>query len=143
MLIEEIMTPTVEVIRSDASLQEAAIKMRDLNIGSLPVCDGNQLQGMITDRDIAVRAIAENRNPVHTQVKEIMTTDLYYCFQDQPLQEAAGMMQRHQIRRLPIVNHDKKLVGIIALGDISVDVENPKLAAATLDHILEPAEPSR
>lgn len=143
MLIKNIMTRDVEVVRPDSGLQEAASKMKSLNIGSLPVCDGNKIQGMITDRDIAIRAVAEGLDIAQTKVADVMTDDLIYCFDDQPVSEAAGVMQRHQIRRLPIVNRSKELVGIISLGDLAVDTENTNLAGATLEDISQPAMPAR
>ncbi|MEZ4711734.1 MAG: CBS domain-containing protein [Caldilineaceae bacterium] len=143
MLIKNIMTRDVEVVRPDSGLQEAASKMKSLNIGSLPVCDGNKIHGMITDRDIAIRAVAEGLDMAQTKVADVMTDDLIYCFDDQPVSEAAGVMQRHQIRRLPIVNRSKELVGIISLGDLAVDTENTNLAGATLEDISQPAMPAR
>ncbi|MEZ4617561.1 MAG: CBS domain-containing protein [Caldilineaceae bacterium] len=143
MLLKEIMTHDVEVVDPDASIQEAASKMKSLDIGSLPVCQGKKIQGMITDRDIALRAVAGGHDPNKTKVTDVMTADLYYCFDDQPVSEAAGLMQRHQIRRLPIVNRDKELVGIVSLGDLAVDVDNQKLAGTTLETVSTPARPDR
>lgn len=143
MLIKNMMTRDVEVIRPDSGVQEAASKMKSLNIGSLPVCNGNKIQGMITDRDIAIRAVAQGLNVAQTKVADIMTGDLLYCFDDQPVSEAASVMQQHQIRRLPIVNRSKELVGIISLGDLAVDTDNAKLAGATLEDISQPSMPAR
>lgn len=143
MLLKEIMTSNVEVVRPSATIQEAATKMKSLNVGSLPVCDGKRIQGMITDRDITTRAVAEGRDPAKTKVNDIMSSDLQYCFEDQPVSEAAGVMQRQQIRRLPIINRNKELVGIVALGDIAVDVDNHPLAGTTLETISQPAQPAR
>lgn len=143
MLIKDMMTRNVEVIDPNATVQEAAKQMKSLDVGSLPVCDGKQMQGMITDRDIVVRALANGRDVAQTKVREIMTDNLYYCFDDQPVHEAAGVMQRYQIRRLPIVNRNKELVGIISLGDVAVDTENQNLAGATLEDISKPAKPER
>ncbi|HRW05060.1 MAG TPA: CBS domain-containing protein [Caldilineaceae bacterium] len=143
MLLKEIMTPNVEVVRPDATLQEAATKMKALNVGSLPVCTGKRIQGMITDRDITTRAVAAGQDPTQTKVQDIMTPDLHYCFDDQPVSEAAGLMQRYQIRRLPIVNRSNELVGIVALGDIAVDVDNHPLAGTTLETVSIPSKPDR
>lgn len=143
MLIKELMTRNVEIIRPDATIQEAAKQMKSLAVGSLPVCDGNKIEGMITDRDITLRAVADGRNPAQTKVRDVMTEELHYCFEDQPVHEAAGAMQRYQIRRLPIVNRNKELVGIVSLGDVAVDVDNQSLAGATLETISEPAKPDR
>ncbi|MCB9149901.1 MAG: CBS domain-containing protein [Caldilineaceae bacterium] len=143
MLIKEMMTRNVEVVRPNASIQDAASKMKSLDIGSLPVCDGSKIHGMITDRDIVIRAVAEGRDSTQTKVADVLTDNLIYCFEDQSVQEAADAMQQYQIRRLPIVNRDKELVGIISLGDLAVDTENEKLAGATLVDVSQPAVPAR
>lgn len=143
MLIKEMMTRNVEVVRPNASIQDAASKMKSLDIGSLPVCDGSKIHGMITDRDIVIRAVAEGRDSTQTKVADVLTDNLIYCFEDQSVQEAADAMQQYQIRRLPIVNRDKELVGIISLGDLAVDTDNAKLAGATLVDVSQPAVPAR
>ena len=143
MLIKEMMTRNVEVMRPNSSVQDAASKMKSLDIGSLPVCDGSKIHGMITDRDIVIRAVAEGRDSTQTKVADVLTDNLIYCFEDQSVQEAADAMQQYQIRRLPIVNRDKELVGIISLGDLAVDTDNAKLAGATLVDVSQPAVPAR
>jgi len=143
MQLSEIMTRGVEVIAPDASVKEAAAKMKQLNIGPLPVCDGEQLIGMLTDRDITIRVVAEGCDPTTTRVCEAITPDVVYCFEDQEVQEAARVMEQHQIRRLPIVNHDKCLVGIVALGDLAVRTNDQKLAGEVLERVSEPAAPNR
>ncbi|MFN8441400.1 MAG: CBS domain-containing protein [Caldilineaceae bacterium] len=137
MLIKELMTRDVDVIDPDATLQEAARQMKAIDVGSLPVCDGNKIQGIITDRDIAIRAVADGDDPTLTKVKEVMTSNLYYCFEDQPVQEAAGTMQHYQVRRLPIVNRDRELVGMVTLGDIALYTDNQKLSGTTLEMVSE------
>lgn len=137
MLIRELMTRDVDIIDPNATLQEAAHQMKAIDVGSLPVCDGNKIQGIITDRDIAIRAVADGDDPTLTKVKDVMTTNLYYCFEDQPVQEAAGMMQHYQIRRLPIVNRNQELVGIVTLGDIALYTDNQKLTGTTLGMVSE------
>ena len=146
MQIREVMTERPEIIRSDAAAREAAAKMRDLDVGSLPVCDGKKLEGMLTDRDIAVRLVAEGRDPSRTKVNEVMTSGVTYCFDDQTVEEAATIMEAHQIRRLPILNHDKELVGVLSLGDVAVRThgsEDGTLADEALKNISEPSEPNR
>ncbi|MEZ4864876.1 MAG: CBS domain-containing protein [Caldilineaceae bacterium] len=143
MLIKEMMTHNVETIRPEATVQDAAKQMKALDVGSLPVCDGKKIQGMITDRDITLRAVADGRNPAQTKVTEVMTDELHYCFDDQLVHDAAITMQRYQIRRLPIVNRAKELVGIVSLGDLAVDTDNQNLAGATLETISVPAKPER
>ncbi|MEX0802498.1 MAG: CBS domain-containing protein [Deltaproteobacteria bacterium] len=143
MQIREIMTRDVEVVPFDAAVKDAAAKMKQLDIGAIPVCDGQKLTGVLTDRDIAVRLAAEGRNPSDTRVSEIMTKDLFYCFEDQDVEEAATVMEAGQIRRLPILDQDRQLVGIVSLGDISVRSDDKEAAAEALEGISEPAAPKR
>src|ERR671930_45334 len=120
MQLKDVMTPAVEVIAPEASIYEAAEKMSHLDIGPLPVCDGERLVGMLTDRDIAVRAVAEGRDPTTTPVREVMTEKVFYCFDDDDAEHAAQIMRNAQIRRLVVVNRDKRLVGIVSLGDLAL-----------------------
>lgn len=143
MKLKEVMTPGVEVIAPEATLQQAAAKMRRLNIGPLPVCDGDQLVGMLTDRDITVRAVAEGCDPTSTTVREAMTPDIAYCFDDQAIDDAIQMMEQYQIRRLPILDRDKRLVGMVSLGDLAVSSGDQQQVGETLKQVSEPAEPRR
>jgi CBS domain-containing protein len=124
-------------------LQEAAKMMKSLDVGSLPVCDGNRLLGMLTDRDITIRATAEGRDPTTTTVRETMTEKILYCYEDQDVREAAQIMEERQIRRLPILNRDKRLVGIVSLGDLAVDSGQEQIAGEALTEISRPARPDR
>jgi CBS domain-containing protein len=144
MQIREIMTREVDVIRPDASVRDAALKMKELDVGAIPVCDGQKLAGLVTDRDITVRAVAEGRDPSEVQVAEVMSADIAYCFEDETIEQAANLMESKQIRRLPILDRNKQLAGIISLGDISVRTEGSRqkdLAAESLEEISEPAKP--
>ena len=143
MQVKEIMTPNVECVNPDATVQEAAARMRDLDVGALPVCDKDRLAGMITDRDITIRAIADGRDPAQTSVAEAMTPNVVYCYDDQDVTEIAELMEERQIRRLPIVSRDKQLVGIVSLGDLAVDTGKKKMAGRTLTEISKPARPER
>ena len=143
MQLSEVMTPNVEVVHPDAPLQEAAKLMRSLDVGSLPVSDGNKMQGIVTDRDITIRAIADGRDPRQTKVREVMSTDLVYCFDDQLVEEAAGLMKARQIRRLPIVNRNQQLVGIVALGDLALEIPNERTVGQVLEAVSEPAQSPR
>ena len=143
MQVSEIMTSHVEVIHPDATLKEAAEKMSRLEIGPLPVCDGERLVGMLTDRDITIRATAQGRDPNTTKVREAMTAEVVYCFADQEVEIAAQMMEMRQIRRVPVLTRDKRLVGIVSLGDLSVETQNEKLAGRTLEGVSEPGKPNR
>src|SRR5437762_13206238 len=140
MQLKEIMTPSVEVISPEATIREAAEKMRHLDIGPLPVCDGDQLVGLLTDRDITVRAVAEGRNPMTTRVREVMTPDVVYGFDDQDVQDAARLMEQYQIRRLPVLNRSKQLVGMVALGDLAVHPGTQSVPAEVLEQVSEPGK---
>ena len=143
MELRDIMTRNVEVVNGDASLKEAATKMKKLDVGLIPVCDGDRLKGLLTDRDITIRATANGRDPSKTKVNEVMSTDIAYCLEDQAVDEAVILMEARQIRRLPILNQDKQLVGIVSLADIAVHVGDRDLTGETLEEISEPAEPKR
>jgi CBS domain-containing protein len=143
MQLKDVMTRDVEVIHPNATLEEAAAKMDALNVGPLPVCDGDRLVGMLTDRDVTVRATAAGRDPKTTRVREVMTDEVVYCFEDQDTNEAARIMEEKQIRRLVILNRDKRLVGIVSLGDLAVTTQDDQLSGEVLERVSEPAEPER
>src|SRR5918993_4019888 len=125
-------------------MQIREIMTREVDVGANPVCDGQKLQGLVTDRDITVRAVAEGRNPSEVRVAEVMSSDIAYCFEDETIEQAANLMESKQIRRLPILDRNKQLAGIISLGDISVRTEGSRqkdLAGEALEEISEPAKP--
>jgi len=120
MKLSEIMTRDVVVMQPDDSLQSAAKKMRDRNIGFLPVCDGEELIGVISDRDITIRALADGMDVNIMLGRDLMTVPAIYCFDDQDVSEAAKIMEENQIRRLVVLSRDeKRLVGVISLGDLA------------------------
>lgn len=139
MKVADIMTRDVTVARPTDSIQDAARQMAQINVGSLPVCDGEKIRGMITDRDIAVRAVAEGRS-FDTLVTEVMSNEVEYCFDTDDADEAADKMAGSQIRRLPVVDRDKRLVGIVALADVALNLKD-KPAGKTLEDISQPARP--
>jgi len=143
MQLKDIMTPGVEVISPQATLQEAAQKMEQFDIGPLPICDGERLVGMLTDRDITVRAVAKGWDPRTTSVREAMSPELVYGLEEQDIQDAARLMEQYQIRRLPVVNREKRLVGIVSLGDLAIEGANQALAGEVLEQVSEPAAPKR
>ncbi|HEX2185161.1 MAG TPA: CBS domain-containing protein [Chloroflexota bacterium] len=143
MKVGDVMTRSVEVIHPDATIDEAAEKMKAFDVGPLPVCDGDRLVGMITDRDITVRATAEERDPVTTRVSEVMTPDVVYTFEDADVEEAARLMEQHQLRRLVVMNRDKRLVGIVSLGDLAVRTPNEQRTGEVLEEVSRPSEPER
>jgi CBS domain-containing protein len=142
MQLKDVMTKNVEVVRPDSTLQEAAQKMKSLDVGPLPVCENDKLIGMLTDRDITVRAAAEGLDPKQTKVREVMSEEMVTCMEDQDVQEAAAIMRSKQIRRVPVLNREKRLVGIVSLGDLAVETGDPKLAGKTLKDISAPTKSS-
>ena len=142
MQISEIMTRDPELIDPNASIREAAKRMRSENVGALPVGENDRLIGMVTDRDIAMRAVADDKPADTTSVREVMSEKIFYCFDDNDLDEAARCMAEHQVRRLPVLNRDKRLVGIIALADLASTGEECEKKA--LEGVSEPTgEPRR
>jgi CBS domain-containing protein len=119
MQVKEIMTPKVEWIAPDTTIQESARKMRELNVGSLPVWTDGELIGMVTDRDICCRAVADGHDPATTKVRDIMSAEATYCFEDQELSEVAQLMEEKHIRRLTVFDRDKAMVGFLSVGDLA------------------------
>lgn len=139
--ISEVMTRDVTVVSPQDNIQRAAQLMRDLNVGALPVCDGQKLQGMITDRDITIRATAGGQSPDQVRVQEVMTDDILWCYEDQTVGEVLQHMGDSQIRRIPVVSRDKELVGMVSLGDIAT--RHAADTDDTLEEISKPSEPGR
>jgi CBS domain-containing protein len=118
MQVKEIMTRNVDLTNPNTTVRDVARTMRADNIGALPVGENDRLVGMVTDRDIVVRAVAEERAPGNTSVRDVMSKKVYYCFEDDDVEQAAQVMAEHQVRRLPVLNHDKRLVGVVAIADL-------------------------
>jgi CBS domain-containing protein len=118
MRVSEAMTRDVRVANPGQSIRDAARMMAEIDAGAMPVGENDRLVGMITDRDIAIRAVAQGKGP-DTPVREVMSSEVKYCFEDEDLEHVAKNMGDIQVRRLPVVNRDKRLVGIVALGDIA------------------------
>ena len=129
MRVSEAMTPDVYVASPNETIQEAARMMASLDAGVLPVGDQDRLVGMITDRDIAIRGVAEGKGP-DAKVRDVMTVDVKYCFDDQDLDEVTRNMGDIQVRRLPVVDRSKRLVGIVSLGDVAIIDGNGKAGEA-------------
>jgi CBS domain-containing protein len=121
--LRDVMSRHVEVVRPDASLKEAAAKMADLDVGAIPVCDGERLVGMLTDRDIVVRGVARSADPSSTPVRDVMSGTVRYAFEDEPVERAAAVMKRNNIRRLPVLDPNKRLAGIVSLGDLAAKAD--------------------
>ncbi len=143
MRVGEVMTRNVEVIGSNAPLKEAAAKMKSLDVGLIPVCEGDVLRGTLTDRDITVRGIAEGHDPSKTKVGDIMSADLAYCYEDEEIEEALKLMEERQIRRLPVLSREKRLIGIVSLGDLAVHAGQKDRVGETLKEVSQPATPRR
>ncbi|QOY93269.1 CBS domain-containing protein [Massilia sp. UMI-21] len=140
--IREVMTPDVQTISPKDTVQRAAQMMDDLNVGSIPVCDGDKLVGMITDRDITVRSVAAGQSPDQTFVADVMSTDVRTCFSNQDIDDVLDKMGDVQIRRLPVIDENsQQLVGIVSLGDIATKTAGS--ADETLDEISTPSRPDR
>lgn len=120
MKIREAMSTGVKIVSPDDSIQKAATLMEECDCGSLPVGKNDRLVGVVTDRDIAVRAVALGKSPQKCKVSEVMTPGLKYVFEDESAESVADNMSRLQVRRLPVLDHDKRLVGIVALADLAV-----------------------
>jgi CBS domain-containing protein len=134
--VNEIMSTEVQTIALDATLRQAAQLMLDLDVGALPVCSGNKLMGMVTDRDITIRGVAAGLQPDHARIAEVMTQDLQFCTEDQDTEEVMRTMGQAQVRRLPVVNMDRELVGIVSLGDMAL--RQPGHIDRTVREISEP-----
>jgi CBS domain-containing protein len=137
MKIAECMTRDVQVVQPDQPIREAAQFMLRTDAGAMPVCDGDRLIGMLTDRDIAVRAIAEGRGP-DTPVREAMTDHIDYCYDDDEIEDVAVRMSDMQVRRFPVIGReDNKLVGIVSLGDLTRS-DDSDAAKVALDGVTDP-----
>lgn len=136
--IKDVMSRDVQVISPEASIAEAARMMRDGDFGMMPVGANDRMIGSISDRDIAVRAVAEGRG-ADTKVRDVMSDGIRWAYEDEPVERAVAIMGEYQIRRLPIVSRDKRLVGIVALGDLAVRETESEPAAEALCEISEPA----
>ncbi len=130
--VADVMSTQVRVIGPDDTVQQATRLMRDQNVGALPVGEGDKLVGMLTDRDVALRLVAEGRDPARTKVREVMTPDVRYVFEDEELGHAAENMAEQNVRRLPVVNRDKRLVGVLSLGDLAGNGNQRWLAGRVL-----------
>jgi len=133
------MTHNVESVSPGDTLEQAARRMEELNVGPLPVCEGPRVVGMLTDRDITVRATAAGCDPKTTLVCDVMTQDVVSCTEDQDVCEAARLMEEKQIRRLLVMNPGKDLVGIVSLGDLATEAPDHTQPGEVLKKVSEPA----
>ncbi|HVL76292.1 MAG TPA: CBS domain-containing protein [Noviherbaspirillum sp.] len=146
--VSQLMTRNVQVVSPHETIRRAAQMMDELNVGALPVCDGERLVGMITDRDITVRATSAGMAPDEAHVDEVMSADVRWCYEDQPLDEVMQQMADTQIRRVPVVSHDdaRRLLGIVSLGDIATKANSGNKyqdAGQLMAGVSSPSEPDR
>ncbi|WP_334188086.1 CBS domain-containing protein [Noviherbaspirillum sp.] len=140
--VAEIMTRDVTSISPQESVRRAAQMMDELNVGAIPVCEGDKLIGMVTDRDITIRAVAAGASPDDTPVQQVMTGDVSWCFDDQPVDEVMEQMRDAQIRRIPVMDHNTQaLIGIVSLGDLAT--KHSAEVDRTLEDISTPSQPAR
>lgn len=136
MKVGELMSKDIEIINPDFTLQQAAEKMRTLDVGYLPIGENDRLVGTITDRDITIRATAKGMDPKETKIRDIMTSKVIFCFEDQPVEEAVKKMEDNQIRRLTVLDKNKRAVGVFSLGDLSVS-KDEELISEVIENVAE------
>ena len=136
--LKDVMTRDVKVISPDATIREAARTMLEGDFGMMPVGENDRMMGAISDRDITIRGVAEGKDS-NTKVRDVMSEGITWAYDDDSVEEAARIMSEHQIRRLPVVNRDKRLVGIVALGDFAVESADIEPAAEAHSEISKPA----
>src|SRR2546429_4045995 len=140
MLLKEVMTRSIEEIGPDTSLKDAAQKMKSLDIGALPVCENDKLIGMLTDRDIAVRAVADGKDPAQACARDAMSSGAVWCYEDDDIRDAARIMEQRQIRRLVVFDRNKRAVGMVSLGDIATRLRDEQLSADVLEQVSQPSQ---
>ena len=137
--LKEVMSRDVQVSSPDDTIMEAAQQMREGNFGMMPVGENDRMIGAISDRDIAIRVVADGKDPGTTRVRDVMSGGIVWAYEDDSVGDAAKLMSEHQIRRLPILNADKRLVGIVALGDFAVESADIEAAGEALSEISKPS----
>jgi CBS domain-containing protein len=140
--VREVMTGRPRCVSLDTSVSEAARLMESEDVGSLPVLDGDQLAGMVTDRDIVIRAVAKEKNPKGMPVREVATHDVVTIRADEDLSEALKLMASHQVRRLPVVDDDNRLVGVVAQADVALEARE-KTVGEVVEEISRPPQGPR
>ncbi len=141
MKLKDVMSRSVESVDPESTLQDAAQKMRSMDVGALPVCQRDRLVGMITDRDITVRAVAQGEDPKQCCVSDAMTSELIYCFEDEDVEKAAKLMEEKQIRRLAVLDRNHRLCGMVSLGDLATRQRDEHMSAEILEQVSQPNQP--
>lgn len=142
MQVRDVMTRDVQSVTPEDTALDAAKLMRDIDVGSLPVWDGKALAGIVTDRDIVLRVVAEGRDPKSVKAREIATPDPIHAAPDMSVERAKDVMGQYQIRRLPVLEGNR-LVGIVSLGDLAVKTGSEESTGEALEQVSQPAQPSR
>lgn len=119
MQVKDIMTSKVEALPPDASIKTLALKMRDLNLGTIPIQEDGKITGMVTDRDLVLRGLATGRDPDKTLARDIMSREVTFCYDDQDVPDVAHLMEERKLYRLPVVTHDGKIVGMLSVSDLA------------------------
>jgi CBS domain-containing protein len=140
MKLSEITQRKVEFIREETTVREAARRMMECDVGALPICTGDRIAGMVTDRDLVVRAIAKGGDPDKMRVAEVMTADPACCYEDDSIREATRVMSDRQVQRLLVLDHDKNLVGIVSIGDLARARQNAPETSRALEEIKAPTK---
>lgn len=125
--IKDVMSPNFKWMAPETPISQVAQAMRDMDVGFMPLAENDKMIGMVTDRDITIRATADNKDPANTQARDVMTPKTYYCYDDQDVEEVCNNMGEIQVRRLPVVNRDKRLVGIVSMGDLAQSASRPNV----------------
>lgn len=141
MKIKDLLIPAPISISTHSTLLAAALRMKLLDVGMLAVCKNNRLVGVVTDRDIIIRSIAQGLDPKYTAAQDAMTAEVMYCFDDQDIEEAAQVMEEKKVRRLPVLNREEQVVGILTMGDLATHCEHAALAGKVLESVSTPALP--
>ena len=136
--LKDVMSKDVQVISPNGTIREAALQMLKGNFGMMPVEENDRMIGSISDRDITIRAVAEGKDS-SAKVRDVMTVGIVWAYEDDTIEDAAKLMSEKQIRRLPVVNRDKRLVGIVALGDFAIEATDVDIAGDALSEISKPA----
>lgn len=140
--VSDVMTRGVRTLAPSDTVVKAAQAMQELDVGSIPVCNGEHLVGIITDRDIALRGVAQARLHADTPIDDVMSRQPLWCFEDQPVDDVLAQMRKSQVRRVPVIDRDNRLVGIVSLGDLAVKADQSQ-AGQALRAISQPAAPDR
>jgi len=140
--VADVMTREVRTLPPTETVLKAAQAMREMDVGVIPVCDGDSLVGMVTDRDIVLRGVAEDCIAHDTPLSQVMTQEALWCFEDQSIDEAAQAMRDAQVRRMPVVDRQQHLVGMLSLGDVATKADEQQ-AGEALEGISEPSRPAR